>query len=149
MPSEGGPAPAVPRIVVDTNLLVAWLFRPAAAGPRAVMERWAGGEVRVCVSDAVIAEMRATLGRLPVSPDRKRQILDRLEDPALTDRVDPVPDSGFRCSDPSDDKFLHLAAAAGADALITSDRALLEVSGFPIPIVKSGQWSRSGGRSEE
>ena len=149
MSNERWPPPAVPRIVVDTNLLVAWLFRPSAAGPRTVMEGWAKGEVRVCVSDAVVAEMRATLGRLPVAADRRRQILDRLEDPARTDRADPVPDSGFRCSDPSDDKFLHLAVAAGADALVTSDRALLEVSGFPIPIVKSGQWSRAGGRSEK
>jgi len=139
----------VPRIVVDTNLLVAWLFRPSAPGPRAVMERWERHEVRFCASDAVIEEMRATLGRLPAAADRKRGILDRLEDPAFTERVSPVPDSGFRCADPSDDKFLHLALAARADALVTSDRALLEVEGFPIPIVKSGQWSRAAGRSEE
>jgi putative PIN family toxin of toxin-antitoxin system len=139
----------VPRIVVDTNLLVAWLFRPSSPGPRAVMERWERGELRVCTSDAVVEEVRATLGRLPAAADRKREILDRLEDPARTERVSPVPDSGFRCTDASDDKFLHLALAARADALVTSDQALLEVGGFPIPIVKSGQWMRAGGRSEE
>jgi predicted nucleic acid-binding protein len=90
----------------------------------------------------VLREIRATLGRLPVAAERKARILDRLEDPRETDRVDPVPDSGFRCADPSDDKFLHLTIAAGAEALITSDRALLEVEGFPVPIVKSGQWLR-------
>jgi hypothetical protein len=32
-----------------------------------------------------------------------------------------------RCSDPDDQKLLHLAAAAGADALVTKDAALLEL----------------------
>jgi predicted nucleic acid-binding protein len=57
-----------------------------------------------------------------------------------------VPDSGWRCADPSDDKFLHLALAAGADALVTADRALLEVRDFPLPILKSGQWIARAGR---
>jgi putative PIN family toxin of toxin-antitoxin system len=138
-----------PRIVVDTNLFVALLFRPQAPGPRAVHDRWVAGEVRLCVSGPVLREIRATLGRLPVAEAAKSAILDRLEDPVATDRIEEVPDSGFRCADPADDKFLHLALAAGADALVTSDRALLAVEGFPIPIVKSGQWSRSAGRHSE
>ena len=32
-----------------------------------------------------------------------------------------------RCSDPDDQKFLELAAAARADALVTKDQALLEL----------------------
>jgi len=143
------PRSAVPRLVVDTNLFVAWLFRPSAPGPRAVIEGWARGEIRLCVSEAVVAEMRSTLGRLPAGAERTREILERLEDPARTERIHPVPDSGFRCADPSDDKFLHLALAANVEALLTSDRALLEVEDFPLPIVKSGQWWRSAGRSQE
>ncbi len=34
-----------------------------------------------------------------------------------------------RCQDPDDQKFLELAAAAGADALITKDEALLRLRG--------------------
>ena len=33
-----------------------------------------------------------------------------------------------RCSDPDDQKFLDLAWAAGADVLVTKDRALLELA---------------------
>ena len=138
-----------PRIVVDTNLFVGLIFRPHAAGPRGIWDRWGEGEVRLCVSEPVLREIRATLGRLPVAADRKSRILDRLEDPATVERIDPVPDSGFRCADPADDKFLHLAIAAGADALITSDRALLGVEGFPVPILKSGQWLRGDSRRSE
>ncbi len=147
--SDSGP-PDSPRdtlrLVIDTNLFVGLLFRPNAAGPRGVWDLWTDGEVRVCVSDAVLREVRATLGRLPVAPTRREAILRRLEDPARAELIPDPPDSGFRCADPSDDKFLHLALAAGADALITSDRALLEVEDFPVPIAKSGQWLRSAGR---
>lgn len=137
---------AVPLLVVDTNLFVASLFRPGAAGPAAILEGWRRGAIRLCVSDAVLAEVRATLHRLPVAAGRKDELLDRLADPAFTNRVADPPDSGFRTADPTDDKFLHLALAAGADALVTSDRALLEVEDFPVPIVKSGQWMRAAGR---
>jgi putative PIN family toxin of toxin-antitoxin system len=136
----------LPRLVVDTNLFVAWLWRPQARGPAAVVDAWRRGEVRLCVSDAVLDEVRATFRRLPVDPERKDEILRRLEDPGFTNHVDSPPDSDFRTSDPTDDKFLHLALAAGADAIVTSDRALLEVTDFPVPIVKSGQWSRGIGR---
>jgi predicted nucleic acid-binding protein len=138
--------PSVPLLVADTNLFVAHLFRPRAPGPAAVLGGWRRGELRLCVSDAVLAEIRATLRRLPVPSDRKDELLDRLADPEFTNHVAEPPDSGFRTADPTDDKFLHLALAAGADALLTSDRALLEVENFPVPIVKSGQWSRVIGR---
>lgn len=131
---------------MDTNLWVAWLFRPQAPGPATVMERWRAGSVRLCVSRDVLSEVRSTLERLPVAAARKAEILDRLQDPAATDTFESPPDSGFRTADPSDDKFLHLALAAAADAILTSDRALLEVADFPVPIVKSGQWVRSPGR---
>ena len=41
----------------------------------------------------------------------------------------------------------RLALAAGADALLTSDRALLAVEDFPVRVCKSGQWLRESGRS--
>lgn len=138
--------PDPPRLVVDTNLFVGWLFRPSAPGPAGIVKSWEEGRVRLCVSDDVLREVRATLGRLPVPAERKDLVLERLEDPARTEHIACPPDSGFRCADSSDDKFLHLAAAAGADALVTSDRALLEVEGFPVPVLKSGQWLRRSGR---
>jgi len=136
----------VPLVVVDTNLLVAWIWRPGSPGPAAILDAWGRGELRLCVSDAVLREIRATLRRLPAPGDRRERILERLGDPRFTNRLADPPDSGYRCADPADDKFLHLALAAGADALITSDRALLEVRDFPVPIVKSGQWARGAGR---
>ena len=148
MSIEPGPG-SVPRIVIDTNLLVGHLFRPQASGPAGVLAAWRAGDLLVCTSEPVVREMRRTLGRLPVDDSRRRELLDLLDDGGRTELVDPVPDSGFRCADASDDKFLHLAIAARADALITSDRALHEVDGFPVPVMKSGQWLRGRGRCKQ
>jgi len=141
MPSEGE-RPEVPRIVVDTNLFVGLVFRPQTPGPARLLDLWSRGGLRVCVSPPVLREVRATLRRLPVAEARTRGILDLLENPEATELFEEVEDSGWRCADPADDKFLHLAIAAGADALITSDRALLEVADFPVPVRKSGPWFR-------
>jgi len=84
-------------------------------GEAAVIDGWCRGELRLCVSDAILSEVQATLSRLPVRSDRKVALLNRLHDSEFTNRIAVPPDSGFRCADPSDDKFLHLAAAAGAD----------------------------------
>jgi putative PIN family toxin of toxin-antitoxin system len=135
--------------VIDTNLLVGHLFRPEAPGPAEILERWRTGRVRVCVSPPVVREIRATLRRLPIPARRKQALFDLLEDPERTEQLDGIPDSGFRCSDVSDEKFLHLAVAADADALITSDRALHAVADFPVPVMKSGQWVRSQDRCKD
>jgi putative PIN family toxin of toxin-antitoxin system len=145
MPTEGRPA----RLVLDTNLLVARIFRPSAPGPGRILDLWDAGEVQACVSPAVLREMEATLGRLPDRSGRRDDILERLRNPSRTPVFEEVPDSGWRCGDTSDDKFLHLALAADADAIVTSDRALLGVRDFPVPILKSDQWLRRADRRKE
>ncbi len=133
----------VPLVVVDTNLLVGLLFDPRARGPAAILAEWKEGRLRVCVSPAVVREIEGTFRRLPVAERRKREVLALLKDPDRTERIDAIEDTGFRCTDPADDKFLHLAVAAKADALLTSDRALLEVEDLPVPVLKAGQWLKS------
>ena len=108
MTSEARP----PRLVVDTNLLVGHLFRPQAGGLARVVDLWRRGEVRACVSAAVLREVRATLRRIPVDAGRRQELLDLLADPDRTELHEEVADSGFRCADPADDKFLHLAVGA-------------------------------------
>jgi predicted nucleic acid-binding protein len=44
-----------------------------------------------------------------------------------------VPASLPRCRDPHDQKFLELALAAQADALVTKDQALLELARRKLP----------------
>ncbi|NNE42908.1 MAG: putative toxin-antitoxin system toxin component, PIN family [Gemmatimonadetes bacterium] len=139
----------VPRLVLDTNLFVGWIFRPQAPAPARILRDWSAGRLRVCTSPAVLREVRATLGRLPATALRRDVIFELLENPDVTEVLEEVADSGWRCADPEDDKFLHLALAAEADALLTSDRALLAVHDFPVPVLKSGQWLRESRRRTE
>jgi putative PIN family toxin of toxin-antitoxin system len=69
--------------------------------------------------------------------------------PVLTD---PKADASEpKCRDPDDQKFLDLAHRAKADALVTGDRVLLELSGeVPFDILTPAQLrGRLEGREDE
>ena len=118
-PSPAVPPDAAPRVVLDTNVLVAAGFRPrSASGRLAAAVR--DGRLVALWSPATRAEARAVLGRIP--PLRHLDLGDffpeagRLDvplDPAAFDRV----------PDPADRAFVTLAAAAGAP-LVTADAPL-------------------------
>ena len=117
------------RLVLDTN---AWLdllvFEdPACARLRAALA--AGDAVAVgnaCCRDEW--QRVLTYPELALDQDaaaRLHAAYDALavDDASLPRR--PLP----RCADPDDQKFLELACASGADALLTRDRALLVLDG--------------------
>ena len=115
------------RAVIDTNVLLDfWVFDDVRAAPlRAAVESGAIGALR---SGASVDEFSDVLGRpvFGISNERRCTILrhwDRLAVPV--DRVHAAP---FVCSDPHDQKFLDLALTAGADWLVTKDKALLKLA---------------------
>jgi putative PIN family toxin of toxin-antitoxin system len=115
------------RAVIDTNVLLDfWVFEdPRAAPLRLAVE---SGEVGALRSGPSVDEFSDVLGRpvFGVSNERRCTILrhwDRLAVPI--DRVHAAP---FACNDPHDQKFLDLALTAGADWLISKDKALLKLA---------------------
>ena len=115
------------RAVIDTNVLLDfWVFEePRAAPLRLAVE---SGQVGALRSGPSVDEFSDVLGRpvFGVSNERRCTILrhwDRLAVPI--DRVHAAP---FACSDPHDQKFLDLALTAGADWLISKDKALLKLA---------------------
>jgi putative PIN family toxin of toxin-antitoxin system len=115
------------RAVIDTNVLLDfWVFDDARAAPlRRAVE---SGEVGALRSGPSVDEFSDVLGRpvFGVSNERRCTILrhwDRLATPI--ERVHAAP---FACSDPNDQKFLDLALTAGADWLVTKDKALLKLA---------------------
>ena len=117
------------RIVLDTNVVLDLVVfgDPGAKALRAAIEA-----KRVTVLGS--AESRAELLRVLAYP---RFRLDDSAQQAALRWVDthaqsveapsahpPLP----RCSDPDDQKFLDLAWAAGADVLVTKDKALLHLA---------------------
>ncbi len=147
---ERGAAPelaltAKSRLVLDTHVWLDWLaFDDPAVAPlkRAVAEGWA----EIYMDAACEAELARVLGypigkRVPEPAVQRARL-------AQAQRIARRPDRQLseteraslpRCSDRDDQKFLELALAAQADALLTRDRALLQLARrAPFRIVPPG-----------
>lgn len=118
-----------PLWVLDTNVVLDLLhFDDPVARP--LLAALAAGRVRCVASEATFDELKRVLAYPEFGIDAAGQarLLDayrRLCGAPLRQAVDAALP---RCSDPDDQKFLELAAASGAMALVTKDRALLKLS---------------------
>lgn len=125
------------RVVVDTNILVSFAIRPNADFERMFDYLAATG---ICLaSDETIAELLEVLSR---EKFRKyvplEQTLEYVEWYAETAELIAVTEHVTACRDPKDDKFLSLAVAGKADAIIAGDNHLLEMGTFRgIPIYRA------------
>jgi predicted nucleic acid-binding protein len=134
-----------PLLVLDTNVVLDLLhFDDAATRPlRHALE---DGRVRCVVSDATFDEWRRVLAYPEFALEAARQtaLCERyrsLSVPGPSPAVGCLPHKGTpiryglqpvgsrmpRCSDPDDQKFVELAAAAQANGLVSKDRAVLRL----------------------
>lgn len=119
---------SAPRVVLDTNVLVsALLFRTGALAW--LRDAWAGGAMRPLASRDTTAELIRVLAypKFRLGEEDRGQLLgdylpwcETLAEPQAAE----IPD----CRDPFDRKFLVLAIAAKADALVTGDKDLLDLA---------------------
>lgn len=129
------PLPAAPlRIVLDTNAWLDWLvFDDPALAP--LKHAQAAGAVTLVIDDACARELALVLardlGKYTLTPEARaarladgRRLAQRCDTPLGEDAARALP----RCRDRDDQKFLELAAACGADVLVTQDKALLAVA---------------------
>jgi putative PIN family toxin of toxin-antitoxin system len=123
--------PATPRLVLDTNVwLDGLVFEDARAAPLfAALRR---GRV-AAMTDGVCWEEWQRVLRYPVlkiAPARCVELERTYE--SLATRLDVRPEEFAaalpRCRDPDDQKFLDLARASGASALLSRDAELLRLS---------------------
>jgi uncharacterized protein len=141
-----------PLWVIDTNVVLDLLhFDDVAARPlRLALEN---GRVRCVVSDSTLAEWRRVLTYPEFGLDSGQQATLFARYEALAVKADTVggnvslPHKGTpihsglkpvwsrmpRCSDPDDQQFIELAAAAGAQGLISRDRAVLKLRRHCVP----------------
>ncbi len=116
--------------VLDTNVVISRLLVPGGIAAQAVDRVLSSGIL--LVSEATLDELATVLGRAKFDPyvtrDSRRQFLAYLGGLAkvvtITRKLEGV------CRDPKDDKFLDVALAGGARAILTGDRALLELDPF-------------------
>ncbi len=124
--SEGTPA----RVVLDTNVLLSlWVFADSRfASFRALVDC---GDWLALTDEQCLAEFQRVLGydQFKLTVERQAQVYADYSAIACTVEerttfIKPLP----RCSDRDDQKFLELARNAGADWLVTSDKALLKMA---------------------
>lgn len=117
------------RIVLDTNVVLD-LFHWANVDAVPIMEALEAGRIECLADERTLDELQRVLTypQLKLTPDmiaerwaRYRGLVSVVaagEAPALP-----------RCKDKDDQKFLELAARAGAQLLVSKDKALLKLRG--------------------
>lgn len=107
------------KIVLDTNVLVSAVLNPEGS-PAKVVDMLADGSLQLIVSPAIMAEYEDVLARkkFGLSASTALTIIKNLRRLA----IEVVPSEQLRvCSDPTDDKFLECAVAAGAAYVVTGN----------------------------
>jgi putative PIN family toxin of toxin-antitoxin system len=138
------------RLVLDTNIWVDWLvFDDPSVAPLAAAQ--ASGAITLCIDDACEAELARALGyrfgKVALDAQAQAACLERCRRLASRDWTPLRPALRLPdCRDPDDQKFLALALACGAQALVTRDRALLEIGrrwkkSLPFEIVTPRAWA--------
>lgn len=121
-----------PRIVLDTNVVLDWLY---FGDPRCatLADAVTSGRVRWIASAAMRDEIEDVIGRgslgtrWPQGPASVRHGWQRWATlTEMTAVVPPLP--AMRCSDADDQKFIDLALGTRAIALLSADRAVLKLA---------------------
>lgn len=126
------------RVVLDTNVVVSALLFGSGESGR-VRTAWQSGRIVPLASTSAAHELVRVLAcpKFRLSAAEQQDLLaDYLPWVAVVRIPDPPPPVP-NCRDRFDVPFLHLAVAGRAKALVTGDRALLELptAGFVCPVV--------------
>jgi len=125
------------RVVLDTNVLIsAVLF---GGKPRQILEKAIRGEIRLCLSEPILDELKGVLQRskFGYSPEMIQFILMELT--GIADFVNPTESLHVILEDPDDNKILECAVEAKAHYVITGDLHLLKISRYlNIEVLNAG-----------
>ncbi len=119
------------RAVVDTNIFVGALARPAETGAR-ILDHWRGGRFEHVASEATLREAELVIGARWVTriADREARdaLLRELRDRSLI--VEAAVIGELTLSDAGDRRLVEAAQAGGAGHVVTADREVLQMRGY-------------------
>lgn len=114
------------RIVVDTNIMVGAIMKPAGASNK-ILDMWTQGRLTLLVTERILDEYRTILSQKWL-PDRVSDLNRHMTE--FAEVVDPKERVYEIKEDPSDNRFLECAAEGEADYIISSDQHLLALKRF-------------------
>lgn len=127
------------RVVADANVLIsAALARSPTAPSALLLDAALDGRLEVVSSPLLLAEIASVLARPHLRrylslDEAERFVADLASQTALSSDA-PGPHPAV-CRDAADDYLIALALHAGAEAIVTGDRDLLEIADSPIPVL--------------
>ena len=107
-------------IVLDTNVIVSGILRPYNKAA-AILRLAATGMIQLAYDLRILSEYRDVLNcpKFTFAKEDINAFLDEVEKEAVLVSVMPLK---FRLSDQDDEPFLEVALAAGAEAIVTSNK---------------------------
>lgn len=128
------------KVVFDTNVFVSALTLPGGRGD-AALRRIIGGEDSLAVSMPIVDELLSVLAR-KFGYDREALSRVALFLTELGELVEPL-DTVSILADEPDNRILECAQAAGAELIVTGDRAMLAKGEFDgVRIVSLSEYLR-------
>ena len=122
------------RVVLDTNVFVSSFF---GGNPRKIIDLWKTGRIQICLSKAIVDEYVAVLQRMGLQDEEEMgelpDLFARGFHAVFTART---PQLHVIEKDPDDNKFIECAVALHAAAVVSGDKAVLELQdymGIKIP----------------
>ncbi len=129
------------RVVLDASVILSATVGRRDSPPSLLLDAVRAGQIEAVACEQLLKEVREGLAgryfRDRVSADERTAFLGMLRALAVIapDPVDPPP----VLRDRSDDYLVALARAAGAEAIVTGDRDLLDHAGLEPPALSARQ----------
>ncbi len=117
----------MPRVVLDTNVLVSALFWEG--NERDILKRCRGGEMRSVTSTFILGELeRVLLHKFGIPEEMVRAYVKEVI--LISDLVFPQGELKVIEQDPADDLILETAMLGNADVIVTGDDHLLRLGSY-------------------
>jgi uncharacterized protein len=128
----------VPKIVMDTSVLVAAMFNQRA---HRIIDLWKDERFILCCSPDIFCEYERILGKIPVIRENGLALLQEIRRSSSLQWITQPPQVHTKIDDPDDVKFVACAVAAGADYIVSLDDHLLSLNGCPhITVARPGEF---------
>ncbi len=116
------------KVVVDTNVFVSSFF---GGNPKKIIDLWKTGKIHLCLSKDIIDEYVEILQRMGLQNEKElEELLDLFAQGFHVVFTAQTPILHVIDEDPDDNKFIECAVALKAAAVISGDKAVLEIENY-------------------